>query len=464
MNRERRPQTADDPAKLAGVVCAPAFIRRAARWLRARRRAWSSEDDKAYHNALFGRQDFDPFGFHYVGYITIRRFADLVSPYLAGLRTVLDVGCGPAEITCELARRHPGIYFMGVDHSPAGIERARRHARTLGLTNARFEVADAEKYIPEQPFDIITMFDAFHHLAGPDRFVRRMREYSPRFLLLEPRGDWKGSWRRDIDFDWLLPELDKIRARLALLTGEKEPASAAAPAGPSEPSGAAVEYRYALDDFRGFFPGCGLRLRGTVSGLDAYPRGSGLPSPSRERFFRLAYELYADIDELLRTRHLDLHAKHWLIYAEKGLTDEPVTLPQVTPQGIGTPLVRSSFDLEYGAYEGPRQAARGAQIRAPIRVKNLGWKVWSSRSAERPDLASYHWLDRRGGVAVWDGDRTPLPRDVGPGEVCDVLLRVKAPDQPGRYYLAVDLVREGEGWFSDAGIPWLRLPFRIFRR
>jgi len=464
MNGKKRPPIARKPTRLPPGSGGPAFLRRLAGWWRARRGGWSPENDKAYHDTLFERQDFNPFGFHYAGYITIRRFADLVSPFLTDLRSVLDVGCGPAEITCELARRHPGVYFRGVDHSPKGIERALGHAQALGLKNAEFEVADAEDFIPGQPFDIITMFDAFHHLAAPDRFVRKMEGFAPRFLLIEPRGDWKGSWRKDIDCDWLLQELDKIRARLAALTGEKEPGAAERTAGPAKPRGAAVEYRYALDDFRRFFRGHGLRLRGTVSGLDTYPRGSDLPSPSRERFFKLAYDLYAETDELLRARHLDLLAKHWVIYAEKGLAEEAFPIPPVLPQPTGIPPVGSPYDLEYAGYEGPREAARGAEIRVRIRVKNLGWKAWSSRSADRPDLASYHWLDRRGGMAVWDGDRTPLPRDVEPGEECDVLLRVKTPDRPGRYFLAVDMVREGEAWFSDAGVPWLRIAFRVSRR
>ena len=39
-------------------------------------------------------------------------------------RTLVDLGCGPGEITCELARRHPSVAFTGFDHSPVAIERA----------------------------------------------------------------------------------------------------------------------------------------------------------------------------------------------------------------------------------------------------------------------------------------------------------------------------------------------------
>jgi len=33
-----------------------------------------------------------------------------------------------------------------------------------------------------------------------------------------------------------------------------------------------------------------------------------------------------------------------------------------------------------------------------------------------------------------------------------IAFRVRAPERPGRYLLAVDLVEEGVAWFSDAGV------------
>jgi len=379
----------------------------------------------------------------------------------------------------DLARRFPGIVFHGVDHSQAGIDRAKTHAQTLGLRNATFETADAETFSPDRAWDIITMFDAFHHLAHPEGFVRRMKERTSRFLLIEPRGDWKGSWRKDLDFDWLILELDKVGARVAALTGEKEET----PPGPARPKpaaprsvcspqpsacsgGSAVENRYTLDDFRRFFAGFGLRIRGTVSGLDAYPPGlTAAPSYSRERFFKLAYDLYAEIDGLLQERRLDLLAKHWIIYAEAGLPEESINLPEAIPGAPDLARVRGPYDLEYETYEGPRRARAGDDVRARVRIRNAGWRVWSSASSDLPDYVSYHWLDARGAdVVVWDGERTPLPRDVGPEEEIDILLRIKAPDRPGRYFLAVDMVREGAAWYSDAGIPWRPIPFRVTRR
>ena len=100
--------------------------------MRARRSGWSSETDRAFHDALFASQDHDAFSPAYTGNITIRRFADLASPRVEGSRLILDVGSGLGEITCELAGRFPGTRFLGVDHSAAGIAGARRNATRLG--------------------------------------------------------------------------------------------------------------------------------------------------------------------------------------------------------------------------------------------------------------------------------------------------------------------------------------------
>jgi len=442
-------------------VWMPRFVRAAVRRLRARRKDWTPEKDREYHDALFGNQEYNPFSFAYPGYITIRRFADLASPFLKDLRSVLDLGCGPAEITCELARRHPQLTFLGVDHSAAGIERARRHASSLGLANISFQVARIEEFLADSPVDLVTMFDAFHHLVDPNKFVRRMRDTVPRFLLVEPRGDWKGSWRKDLDLDWLLLELDKIRFRLALSTGETPDPRPRSRGIPQKESGGPVENRYTLKDFRNIFEGFGLRVRGTVSGLDVYPPGSTNPSPSRTRFWELAYKILAEVDDRLRDRRIDLLAKHWVIYAEKGLPEETILVPDEAPSAIEADAVQGAYDAQYLNYVGPNEAGPEQEFRAKVTVRNRSFRVWSSRRPDTPDYLSYHWLDRRGGVVIWDGERNPLPRDIGPGEEAEVLFRVKTPDKPGKYSLAVEMVQEGKSWSSDTGLPWLAVPFRI---
>jgi len=439
----------------------PRLSRNLIRSFRATVKRWSSQKDKNYHDVVFAHQDYDPFCASYPGNITIRRFADLAAPYLIDSITVLDLGCGTGEITSELARRFPGISFSGVDHSEKGIDRAKSNARSLGLKNTTFITEDMEVYLPDSEVDIVLMFDSFHHLTDPRRLVERFGEYTNRFLLIEPRGNWKGGWQKDLDFDWLILELEKIRARTAYFSGENEPElkrpTEKRQARPESP----IEHRYTRDDFEAFFSGHGLSIRGTVSGLDAYPPDALSRSPSREYFGRLAYDLYKEIDDRLYERNLDLLSKHWVIYAERGAGSVNRELPAKLPDRFGDVQAKGAYDVEYVRYSGSRTAKAKDIINAEVRLRNRSFRVWSSAESERPDYLSYHWLDKRGSVIVSDGERSPLPRPIGPDEECDVTLRVRMPDKPGRYTLAVDLVREHTTWFSDAGSPWLRILFRV---
>ena len=438
-------------------------LRRILRRARTIRQRWSPDRDRAFHDALFGAQRFDPFRDAYPGYVTIRRFADLCQPYVATSRSVLDLGCGPGEITCELAARFPNVAFLGVDHSEAGITRAEEHVEALGLANATFEVADIERYTPAQPVDLVTMFDAFHHLTDPQTLVGRLGAWSRRFLLIEPRGDWKGSWSRELDFDWLARDLDSIRARVASLTGERPPrfpdAANAAPA--AAPVEEPIEHRYAIQDFEAFFAGYGLTIRGTVAGLEVYPASPDLDTDIRRHFGRLSYELYAKVDEVLRERDLDLFAKHLVIYAERGAAGRRRALPARPPGIEWVDEVRGAHDVQWVGFDGASEAEAGIEFRADVTFRNRTWRRLSSDDNDAPDHVSYHWLDPRGRVLDLEGLRSRLPRVVVPGEEVTVAIRVRPPERPGKYILVLDLVQEGTAWYSDVGCPGLRVPFTV---
>jgi trans-aconitate 2-methyltransferase len=86
-------------------------------------------------------------------------------------RYVADVGCGPGNLTAELARRWPGARIEGVDDSPEMIERARAElgdAVTLTL-------ADARDWRPAEPVDVLVSNATLQwipdHLPLIDRLV-----------------------------------------------------------------------------------------------------------------------------------------------------------------------------------------------------------------------------------------------------------------------------------------------------
>jgi hypothetical protein len=101
----------------------------------------------------------------------------------------------------------------------------------------------------------------------------------------------------------------------------------------------------------------------------------------------------------------------------------------------------------------------GAVARARVSVENAGTATWR----DGVNLA-YHWLDHLGNPIVWDGIRTPLPREVPPGGTLELEARVRAPLPPGRYRLALDLVDEGRLWFAELGNPALESDHEIAPR
>jgi SAM-dependent methyltransferase len=441
---------------LRRLVRLPFLAVRGVRWSRGR---WSKDSDRSYHEQLYEAQAYDPFDPGYPGYLTIRRFADHAGPLIPDTGTVLDLGCGPGEITCELARRHRHLSFLGVDHSAQAIRRAREHAARLGLSNARFEAGDAESLPAADRYALITMFDAFHHLEEPAAFLAWLRGRTSRCLLVEPAGTWSGRWARGLDVDWLLADLANVRDRLEAVCGEPpagDPAGAAPPAGAGPARGeGAIERRYALDDFADFFAGWTLHVTGTIAGLDRYPPGAHARSALRGVTGELAYTLLRATEELLVARGRDGAAKHWVIAAtsERGLLAARLPDPGLQPEDAGPSQVSSACDVRYQAYDGPVEATAGTAFRARIDLRNAGWDTWSSEGAH-PVHASYHWLTPRGETVVFDGLRSKLPSTIGPGDSCSLLITVRAPAAPGRYLLAIDLAREGVTWFSEAGVPW----------
>jgi len=90
---------------------------------------------------------------HYLTYADERGrpFVELVARIGAEApRTVVDLGCGPGNLTRLLVDRWPGARVHGLDSSPEMIERARADAG-----GATYDVADLRSWRPEQPVDVL---------------------------------------------------------------------------------------------------------------------------------------------------------------------------------------------------------------------------------------------------------------------------------------------------------------------
>jgi SAM-dependent methyltransferase len=435
------------------------LLGRAARYLRSRRAGWNADTDRRFHDEIFASQHHDPFDLAYPGRITIRRFADLASVHVKNETTVFDLGCGPGEITCELASRFPAVAFHGRDHSAAAIERARQLAAIRELTNVSFERADVNQARVDEAAGLVTMFDAFHHMVAPEAFVAR-NAHVPRWFLIEPAGDALGRWQYRQDLDWVLLELDKLRGRLEHELGVA--AAATSPAGLSAGDtndADAVEFRYSLDEYERMFAGYGVHAVGTTAGLTEYPRLVTAPTDIRRMFYDFAYAVLAEADARLLSTNDDLDARHWAIYCARGKH-----FPRRRPRGggampPGTPL-RGPYGAAYELMRGHEELAPGATANFVVRVTNTGFLDWTS-AGDATFNASYHWRDGRGRAVLAEGRRTPLVAPVPSGQSIATNVVVQAPAAPGRYTLEIELVHEGVTWLSEAGQPVLAVSIRV---
>jgi len=86
----------------------------------------------------------------------------------------VEIACGPGLIARALAPRVGSV--LGVDLTPAMVEKARAEAAAAGVENAGFELGDATALdLPDDAFDgAITRF-SLHHIPAPVRVLEEMR-------------------------------------------------------------------------------------------------------------------------------------------------------------------------------------------------------------------------------------------------------------------------------------------------
>jgi ubiquinone/menaquinone biosynthesis C-methylase UbiE len=104
---------------------------------------------------------------------------------LSNARRILALGCGTGVEVRALRRlTRPEVAIVGVDHSPALIDTARRHTADEGLSgNVTYEVGDAH-HLPysDGEFDIVTLHTLISHVDDPPQVLREARR------LVRPGG------------------------------------------------------------------------------------------------------------------------------------------------------------------------------------------------------------------------------------------------------------------------------------
>lgn len=94
--------------------------------------------------------------------------------------TVLDLGCGPCDVTIRFAQANPGYTFNAVDGSAAMLRHGKQAVKAAGLSS---RIKMIEGFIPGAPipqrrYDVILSSSFLHHLHDPQVLWQAVRQYA----------------------------------------------------------------------------------------------------------------------------------------------------------------------------------------------------------------------------------------------------------------------------------------------
>ena len=116
---------------------------------------------------------------------------------------VLDVGCGAGQTTREAARLAAEGHALGVDLSAEAIDRARELAQVAGISNVKFEHADAQVHaFPRGRFDVaISRFGTMFFLDPVVAFANIGRALRPtgRLVMMVWQEHEQNEWSLAIE-------------------------------------------------------------------------------------------------------------------------------------------------------------------------------------------------------------------------------------------------------------------------
>ena len=108
----------------------------------------------------------------------VRLFRERFGPQLSG--KVLDLGCGPADITVRFAKAYPEVEIHGVDGSPSMLRYGERRLQREGLQHRIKLILGRipEIELPESRYDAVIVNSLLHHLPRPEILWEEIKRWA----------------------------------------------------------------------------------------------------------------------------------------------------------------------------------------------------------------------------------------------------------------------------------------------
>ena len=116
-------------------------------------------------------------------------------PRLEPGQSLLDVGCGPGTITCDLATLVAPGRITALEQTDQALSLARDEVAKRGITNIDFMVGDVHDLldIPDDQYDVVHAHQVLQHVADPMRALAEMRRVAkPGGLVAARDSDYGG--------------------------------------------------------------------------------------------------------------------------------------------------------------------------------------------------------------------------------------------------------------------------------
>ncbi|RKR91574.1 trans-aconitate 2-methyltransferase [Micromonospora pisi] len=123
-----------------------------------------------------------------------RPFHDLLARLPASApRTVVDLGCGPGNLTTTLAQRWPQARVTGLDSSPEMIDKALE----LG-SGIEFAVGDVRDWVPDPTVDVVVSNAVLQWVPGHEELLVRWAAQLPAgaWLAVQVPGNFDAASHR----------------------------------------------------------------------------------------------------------------------------------------------------------------------------------------------------------------------------------------------------------------------------